>query len=47
MKKIIRRVGDSIGIIFNKEEAKIYRLKVGNVVSFTIIHDIRKIKEAL
>ena len=36
MKKIIRRVGDSIGIIFNKEESKIYQLEKNQVIEIII-----------
>ena len=32
MKKTIKKVGDSIGIIFNKEEAQIYNISVGDVI---------------
>lgn len=31
MKKIIRRIGDSIGIIFNKEEAIVHSLVIGKI----------------
>ena len=34
--KIIRKVGDSIGIIFNKEEKKIANLNVGDNVNIII-----------
>lgn len=34
--KIIRKIGDSIGIILNKEEQKIADLKTGDVVYITI-----------
>ena len=36
MKKIIRRVGDSIGVIFNKEESKIYNLEKNKIIEITI-----------
>lgn len=35
-RKIIRRVGDSVGVIFNKEEQKIFGLKTGVVVEITV-----------
>jgi len=36
MKKIIKRMGkDSLGIIFNKEEVKIYKLKLNDVVDLS------------
>jgi len=35
-RKIIRRVGDSVGIIFNKEEQNIFNLKAGVVVEITV-----------
>lgn len=36
MKKIIRNIGNSIGIIFNKEEKKIYQLQKGEVIEIEI-----------
>ena len=41
MKKIIKRIGNSIGIILDREDAKIYEIKLGDVVE---VH-IRKIKK--
>lgn len=35
MKKIIRKLGTSIGIIFNKEEQQILDLKVGDIVDLS------------
>ena len=35
-RKIIRRVGDSVGVILNKEEQKIFGVKAGTVVEITI-----------
>ena len=36
MKKTIKRLGkDSLGIIFNKEEVKIYKLKFNKVVDLS------------
>lgn len=37
MKKIIKRIGNSICITFSKEEKKIYDLKSGDVIDFEII----------
>jgi hypothetical protein len=34
--KIIRRVGDSIGIIFNREEKNIYNLNVGDKIKIIL-----------
>ena len=34
--KIVRRIGDSVGIILNKEEQKIADLKIGDIVYITI-----------
>ena len=34
--KIIRRIGDSIGIIFNKEEQKLFDLSVGDTVDVKV-----------
>ena len=36
MKKIIHKIGDSTGIIFNKEERKIYNLNKDKVVDIII-----------
>ncbi len=36
MKKIIRKVGTSLGIIFDKEEQKIYKLKKDEIIEFEI-----------
>lgn len=32
MKKVIKKIGNSVGIIFNKEEQKIHDLKVEIIV---------------
>jgi|TARA_Y100000310_G_scaffold97876_1_gene95537 hypothetical protein len=37
MKKIIKIIGNSIGITFNKEEQEINNLDVGDVIQITII----------
>lgn len=36
MQKIIRKIGDSVGIIFNKEEQSINNLKKGYIVDVTV-----------
>jgi len=36
MKKIIRKVGDSKGIIFNKEECEVYNINIGDVFDLEI-----------
>jgi len=36
MKKIIRKIGNSVGIIFNAEEQEVYRLKKGKVIVIEI-----------
>jgi len=41
MKKIIKKIGNSLGIIFNKEECKIYGLSEGYPIE---IEDLIKIK---
>ena len=41
--KIIRRIGDSIGIIFNKEEQKLFDLYVGDTVDVKV----KKIKSGV
>ena len=38
MKKIIKKIGDSAGVIFNREERAINNLKVGDVVEITVRH---------
>ena len=37
MKKIIRIIGNSKGVIFNKEELEINDLDDGDIIDFTII----------
>jgi len=34
--KVIKKIGDSVGLIFNKEEQKLYGLTVGKEVSVTL-----------
>ncbi len=34
--KILRRIGDSVGVIFNKEEQKLFDLNVGAQVEISI-----------
>ena len=34
MKKIIRKVGNSIGITFNSEQQKVFSLTIGQVIQF-------------
>jgi hypothetical protein len=34
--KILHTIGSSVGIIFNKEEQKLYDLSVGNSVNITL-----------
>jgi len=41
MKKIIRRIGDSSGIIFNREERNIYDFNINDVIEVVI----KKIKK--
>jgi len=36
MKKIIRKIGNSLGIIFNAEEQKVYNLKKDKVITIEI-----------
>lgn len=36
IQKIIRKIGDSIGILLNKEEQKIFDIKTGDIVEITI-----------
>lgn len=40
MKKIIKRIGSSIGIILNREECEILKIKKGDIVDI----DIEKVK---
>jgi len=35
MKKMIKRIGNSIGIIYTYEDTKIYSLKVGDVIEIS------------
>jgi hypothetical protein len=34
--KIIRKVGDSVGVIFNKEERELYDINVNDAVSIAV-----------
>lgn len=43
MEKIIKRVGNSIGIIFDVDDKRIYGLKKGKVIKFTI-EEVRELK---
>jgi len=36
MKKIIKKIGDSKGIIFSKDETKIHRIEIGDIIDLTI-----------
>lgn len=36
MRKIIHKIGDSLGVIFNKEEQSIYNLYKGSTVEINI-----------
>ena len=36
MRKEIKKIGSSIGIIFNKEEQKVYSLKSGDIIEITL-----------
>lgn len=42
MKKIIKTLGNSIGIIFNKEEAACYSIKPKDIVNVELTKDERK-----
>ena len=35
MRKEIKKIGSSIGIIFNKEQQKVYDLKLGDVIELS------------
>ena len=35
-RKIIRRIGDSVGVIFNKEEQNLFNIQQGTVVEVTV-----------
>ncbi len=34
MRKVVRRVGTSTGVIFNKEEQQVFSLSLGQVIQF-------------
>lgn len=36
MKKTIRKIGNSVGVIFNKEEQRIHNMKINEVIEFEI-----------
>ncbi len=46
MKKIIKKIGNSLGIIFDREDCNIYELKVGDVIDLDdiLVLKTRKIK---
>jgi len=37
MKKIIKKVGSSVGITFSKEQQQIYKIKEKSILDFNII----------
>ena len=41
MRKVIKRIGNSLGIILSKEEIKIYKFDIGGIVYFTITKVIK------
>jgi len=41
MKKIVRKIGDSLGIIFNREERKIYDIRIDKILDLSL-KDIKK-----
>ncbi len=43
MEKIVKRIGNSIGIIFDVDDKRIYNLKKGKVIKFTI-EEVRELK---
>lgn len=45
MKKIIKKIGDSVGIIFNKEDCKIYNLQIGDVIDLDELCIVKKRKD--
>ncbi len=42
MKKIIRKIGNSVGIIFNKEEQRISDIEVNDIVDLSDMIVIKK-----
>ena len=43
--KIVRKVGDSVGIILNKEERNLYGLNVGDAVLISISKSKKVVQE--
>ena len=43
MKKIIKRYGNSLVVVLNKEDIKIYKLKEGSIIEVEIIKDGRNV----
>ena len=41
MKKIIKKIGNSLGITFDAEDKKIYGMKEGDVVDLTNMHIVK------
>ena len=49
MRKIVKRIGNSIGIIFDVEDKEIYDLDIGKVIEFDIkdVKDLERLKKEL
>ena len=47
MRKIIKKIGGSIGIIVNKEEAKTHNIKIGDIIDLSNIIVIKQKKRRL
>jgi hypothetical protein len=45
MKKIIKRIGDSVGVIFNKEDVEVYNLHIGDVIDLKEIVKVKREKK--
>ena len=39
MLKIVKKIGNSIGITFNKEEQKIHKIKKDKIINININHE--------
>ena len=44
MKKLVGKVGSSVGIIFSKKECKIYGIKLGDILDLSDMRIIKKNK---
>ena len=43
MKKIVKKIGNSLGIIFDREDCKIYGLKEGDIINLNdLVKEVKR-----